>query len=168
MKSTVEPLEGNKVKLSVEVEQAEFDKDIDAAFRKLAREVRLPGFRPGKVPRRVLEARIGIAPAREQALRDGIPTYLAQAVREHDVDLIATPQVEITAGADSGEVTFDATCEVRPIVTVAGYGGLRAELPRPEATEAEVEEAVDAERRRHGMLAAVVRPAVREIGRAHV
>ena len=96
VKSTLEALEGNKVKLSVNVDEAEFDKDIDAAFRKIAREVRLPGFRAGKAPRRVLEARIGIAPAREQALRDSIPQYLAKAVREHDVDLIASPEVEIT------------------------------------------------------------------------
>ena len=60
MKSTLEPLEGNKIKLSVEVDDAEFARDIDAAFRKLAQEVRLPGFRPGKAPRRILEARIGL------------------------------------------------------------------------------------------------------------
>ena len=111
MKSSVAPLEGNKVKLSVEVDEAEFDRDIDAAFRVIAKEVRLPGFRPGKAPRRILEARIGLAPAREQALRDGIPQYLAKAVREHDVDIIATPEVDITAGQDDGPVAFDATVE---------------------------------------------------------
>src|SRR5690606_20765113 len=62
MKSSVEPLEGNKVKLYVEVDEAEFDKDIDAAFKTIAREVKLPGFRNGKAPRRLLEARIGLAP----------------------------------------------------------------------------------------------------------
>ena len=161
MKSTLEPLEGNKIKLSVEVAEGEFDHDIDAAFRKLAREVRLPGFRPGKAPRKVLEARIGIGPAREQALRDGIPVYLAQAVREHEVDLIATPEIEITAGAEDGPVAFDATCQIRPVITVAGYGGLRVELPRPEASDAEVEEALMSERRRHGSLETVERPAAR-------
>ena len=59
MKTVVEPLEGNKVKLSVEVDEQEFEKALDAAFRKIAREVRIPGFRPGKAPRRVLEARHG-------------------------------------------------------------------------------------------------------------
>src|SRR5262245_39685894 len=161
MKCSVAPLEGNKVKLSVEVDEAEFDKDIDAAFRKIAREVRLPGFRAGKAPRRVLEARIGIAPAREQALRDSIPQYLAKAVREHDVDLIASPEVEITSGEEEGPVGFDATCEVRPEVTVPGYDGLRVELPAPAASDAEVEEAVQAQLRRHGQLADVERPAAR-------
>jgi trigger factor len=77
VKSSVETLEGNKVKLSVEVDEAEFDRAIDAAFKKIANEVRIPGFRPGKAPRRILEARIGVAPAREQALQDAIPEYLA-------------------------------------------------------------------------------------------
>ena len=103
-----------------------------------------PGFRAGKAPRRVLEARIGIAPAREQALRDSIPQYLAKAVREHDVDLIASPEVEITSGEEEGPVGFDATCEVRPEVTVPGYGELRVELPAPVATDAEVDEALQA------------------------
>lgn len=161
MKSTLEPLEGNKVKLSVNVDEAEFDKDIDAAFRKISREVRLPGFRAGKAPRRVLEARIGIAPAREQALRDSIPQYLAKAVREHDVDLIASPEVEITTGEADGPVGFDATCQVRPEVTVPGYDGLRVELPAPSATAAEVDEAVQAQLRRHGQLTDVDRPAAR-------
>lgn len=159
MNSSLETLEGNKVKLSVNVDEAEFDKDIDQAFRKIAREVRLPGFRAGKAPRRVLEARIGIGPAREQALRDSIPQYLAKAVREHDVDLIATPEIEITAGEESGPVGFDATCEVRPEVTVPGYGGLRIELPNPDVTDDEIDEAVQAERRRHGRLVDVERPA---------
>ena len=159
MNSSLQTLEGNKVKLSVTIDESEFDRDIDQAFRKLAREVRLPGFRAGKVPRRVLEARIGVAPAREQALRDAIPVYLRQAVREHDVDLIDTPEVEITEGADDGPVGFDATCEVRPEVTVPGYGGLRVELPSVADTDEEVDEAVAAERKRHGELTDVERPA---------
>src|SRR5439155_2819645 len=109
VRSTIEPLESeegrNLVKVSVEVDESEFDRDIDAAFRKIAREVRIPGFRPGKAPRRILEARIGTAPAREQALRDAIPQYLARAVREHDVDIIATPAVDIKGGQDDGPVT---------------------------------------------------------------
>jgi trigger factor len=162
VKSTLEPLEdapGKRVvKLSLTVDEAEFDRDIDAAFRKIAQEVRLPGFRAGKVPRKVLEARIGMAPAREQALRDAIPNYLASAVREHDIDLIATPQVEITSGEEAGPVSFDATCEVRPDITVPGYGGLRVELPAPVATESEIDEAVTTELRRHGSLVDVDRP----------
>jgi trigger factor len=165
VRSTIEPVEATAddtpakhlVKLSVHVPEDEFDRDIDAAFRKIAREVRLPGFRAGKAPRKVLEARVGLAAAREQALRDAIPTYLTAAVREHDVDLIAAPEVAITAGEEAGAVEFDATCEVRPEITVPGYGGLRVELPAPVATEQEIDDAVQAEARRHGSLVDVDR-----------
>lgn len=159
VKTTSETLEGNRVKLSVEVDEADFARDIDAAFAKIAQEVRLPGFRAGKAPRKVLEARIGIAAAREQALRDGVPRHLASAVRELNVDIIATPEIEITGGQDSGAVTFDATCEVRPVITVPGYGGLRVEVSAIEVTDAEVDEVVDAERRRLGKLTTVDRVA---------
>lgn len=159
MKSSVEPLEGNKVKLYIEVDEAEFDKDIEQAFRVIAREVNLPGFRNGKVPRRVLEARIGLGPAREQALRDAIPQYLGKAVREHDVDLVATPNVDITGGEEDGIVEFEAECEVRPQITVPGYAGLRIELDSPVPTDEELQEAQDAELRSGGVLTDVDRAA---------
>ncbi|MFM7044199.1 MAG: trigger factor [Ilumatobacteraceae bacterium] len=147
------------VKLSVVVESDEFAADIDRAFKKIARQVRLPGFRPGKAPRKVLEAHVGIDAARGEAINDALPVYLAKAVREHDIDLIATPEVELTSGMEGGDVQFDAVCEVRPVITVPGYGGLRVELPTPHATDAEVDEAVEAERRRNGTLVLVDRPA---------
>ena len=159
MKSSVEPLEGNKVKLYIEIDEAEFDKDIDQAFRVIAREVKLPGFRNGKAPRRVLEARIGLGPAREQALRDAIPQHLGKAIREHDLDLVATPAVEITAGEEAGGLEFEAECEVRPEITVPGYGGLRIELDSPHPSDDELAEAERAELRSSGSLAAVDRPA---------
>ncbi|MEL0195355.1 MAG: trigger factor family protein, partial [Acidimicrobiaceae bacterium] len=84
MKSSVETLEGNKIKLYVEIDESEFAGDIDRAFEAIAKEVKLPGFRNGKAPRKLLESRIGIGPARAQALRDAIPSYLMRGVREHD------------------------------------------------------------------------------------
>ena len=159
MKSTLEALEGNQVKLSIEVDESEFDHNIDAAFRKIAHEVRLPGFRPGKAPRRVLEARIGVDAARGQAIQDAIPEYLTKAVREHEVDLIATPDVKVTGGEEAGVFTFEATCEVRPEITVAGYNGLRVELVNPSLNDEELEEAISTERRRFGSLVDVDRAA---------
>lgn len=158
MKTTLEPLDGNKVKLTVELDQSEFDASIDLAFKKIAHEVRLPGFRAGKAPRKLLEARIGLAAARQQAIQDSVPLYLSKAVREHDIDLIATPDVKLVSGEEEGAVSFDATCEVRPVITVPGYQGLRIELAPIEASDEEIEEVVAAERRRHGNLVDVDRP----------
>ncbi len=159
MRSTVEPLEGNKVKVSVEVDEGEFDKAVDAAFRKIAREVRIPGFRPGKAPRKVLEARFGPDAARDQALRDSLPDFYVDAVKEHDVDAIAAPEIEITGGQEEGAVTFDAVVEVRPRIEVPGYGGLRVEIPSPEATDEEIDAQVDRLREQFAELAEVDRPA---------
>ncbi|HEX5615944.1 MAG TPA: trigger factor [Acidimicrobiia bacterium] len=152
MQTTVEALEGNKVKLHVAVPAGEFERAIDAAFRKLAHEVRIPGFRPGKAPRQLLEARFGIEAAREQALRDSLPEYYVEAVREHDVDVIAVPDIEITAGHDEGDVEFDAVVEVRPVVTLVGHDELRVELPFALPTDDEIEAQLVSFRERFGEL----------------
>jgi trigger factor len=143
MNSTVESVEGNKVKLHITVPADEFEKAIDAAFRKLAREVRVPGFRPGKAPRRLLEARMGTDIAREQALRDSLPEFYVDAVTEHDVDVIAPPEIEVTAGQDDGDVEFEAIVEVRPQVHLTGYDELKVELPIESISEEVIDDQVD-------------------------
>src|SRR5205823_10319338 len=159
MRSSVEPLEGNKVKVSVEVDEAEFDKAIDAAFRKIARQTRSPGFRPGKAPRRILEARLGTDVAREEAIRDALPDYYVKALEEQDVDAIAPPEIEITAGQEAGPVQFEAVVEIRPQVSVAGYQGLRVTVPSPDVTDEEVDAQLDRLREQFGELQTVSRPA---------
>src|SRR5271170_1648952 len=143
MQSTVESVEDNKVKLHITVPADEFEKAIDAAFKKLAREVRVPGFRPGKAPRRLLEARLGTEAAREQALRDGLPEFYVDAVTEHDVDVIAPPEIEITAGQEEGDVEFEAIVEIRPQVHLTGYDELRVELPVEPVGEEQIDDQVD-------------------------
>ncbi|MCU1371431.1 MAG: tig [Ilumatobacteraceae bacterium] len=159
MKSTVEALEGNKVKLSIAVDEAEFETDIDAAFKRIAREVRLPGFRPGKAPRKVLEARIGIEAARGEAFEQALPKYYLEAVEEHDVDVIAQPEWDITSGQEGGDVAFEATVEVRPVVTVGGYDGLRVTIPSPHVDPEEIDARIDRLRESFAELQDVERPA---------
>ena len=151
--TTVEPLEGNKVRLHVAIPAADFERAIDAAFRKLAHEVKIPGFRPGKAPRRLLEGRFGTEVARDQALRDALPEYYAEAVVNEDVDVIAPPEIEITAGEEEGDVEFDAVVEVRPVVEVEGHDKLRVEVDLPEITDEVVAEQVDQLRDRFADLA---------------
>jgi trigger factor len=160
VKTTVAPLEGNKVKVSVEVDEDEFDQAITAAYRKIAREVRIPGFRPGKAPRKVLERRLGAQVGREQALHDSLPEFYARALDENEVDAIDAPEIDITSGQDEGAVVFDAVVEIRPEVQVPGYGGLRVELERPEPDESETYEQVDRMRAVQATLADVDRPAI--------
>jgi trigger factor len=159
MKSTVEPLEGNKVKVSVEVDETEFDKEVDAAFKRIAREVRIPGFRPGKAPRRILEARVGTEAARADALQHALPEYYAKAVTEHEVDVIAAPDIDITSGETEGDVVFDAVVEVRPQITVGGYQNLRVTIESPEVTDEDIEQRIDHLREQYAEFITVEREA---------
>jgi trigger factor len=153
MQSTVEELDGNKVKLRVTVPADEFERAINDAFKKLAREVRVPGFRPGKAPRRLLEARFGSDIAREQALRDALPEYYVEAVEVNKVDVIAPPEIEITSGEDKGDIEFEAVVEVRPEVRLVGYDELRVEVPYEPVDDAAVDQQVDTLRERFADLA---------------
>ena len=159
MKATVEPLEGNKVKLSVEVDEQEFEQAVNAAFKKIAREVRIPGFRPGKAPRRLLESRLGAGAGRAQALNDSLPEYYSDAVRIEEVDVIAPPEIEVTSGEEDGPVTFEATVEVRPTVEIDGYADLSVEIPVPSATDAEIDEQIERVRSQFAELEVVERAA---------
>ena len=159
MKTNVEPLEGNLVKLSVELDESEFEQDIDAAFRRISREVRVPGFRPGKTPRRVLEARLGPGVARQEALREAVPNYYARAVSEFAVDVIAPPEIDITTGEEDGPVAFDAVVEIRPKIEVPGYASLRVTVPAPEVGDEEVDAQIERLRSNMGELQSVDRAA---------
>jgi trigger factor len=159
MKATVETLEGNKVKVSVEVDETEFESAVDDAFRRIAREVRIPGFRPGKAPRRVLEAQLGTGFAREEALRHALPEYYAQAVRDHEVDVIAPPEIDITAGEEQGSVAFDAVVEIRPELDVTGHGDLTVTITSPLVSDEEVDAQIERLRQNFAELQEVDRPA---------
>src|ERR1700734_2824360 len=103
MRATAAPEEGNKVRLSVEIDEAEMDEALDEVMSRLARDLKVPGFRPGKVPRRVIEARMGGASAlRGEALREALPDFYARAVTDTEGDATDQPVVEITSGDESG------------------------------------------------------------------
>ena len=159
MKAQVAPLEGNKVKVSVEVEETEVDTAINETFAKFAKELRVPGFRPGKTPRPVLEARIGKPAVRQQALEDHIPVWYDRAVRDKAVDIINEAEIEVTSGQDDGPLAFDAVVEVRPQLKLVGYESLKVTVPSPVVTEEEIQAQVDRLRSNFAELAPVEREA---------
>ena len=160
MRATAEAVEGSKVRLSVEVDESEVDRALEQTVRKLSREVKVPGFRPGKVPRQVLEARMGgSASLRTEALREALPEFYARAVAETEVDPIAAPDIDITSGEEHGPVAFDAVVQVRPIVAIPGYAGLEVTIPSLKVTDEEVDAQVDRLRESDGELVEVTRKA---------
>lgn len=160
MRATAAPEEGNRIRLSVEVDEAEISAAMDATVKRLGRQVRVPGFRPGKVPRPVLEARLGGAEAlRAQAIGDALPDLYAQAVVDTEIDPIAAPEIDITSGNDGGALTFDAVVEVRPSVSIPGYEGLVVTVPPLAVSDQDVDSQVDRLREQSGELKVVERPA---------
>src|SRR5579863_46161 len=160
MRATSEAVEGNKVRLSVEVDEAEVDSVLTEAIRTLSRQARVPGFRPGKVPRQVLEARMGGAVAlRGEALREAIPDFYARALAEAEIDPISAPDIDITSGQEAGALAFDAVVEVRPVVAIPGYAGLKVTVPSPAVSDADVDAQIDRLRDTEAELVEVDRPA---------
>lgn len=164
MKATLEPVPDTpdlepKVKLTVQVDEVDLEPAIDAAWKDIAKEVRIPGFRPGRAPRSLLEKQFGPDYARSEALSRALPEFYSEAVITHDVDVIAQPELDITEGRESGDVTFVAVVGIRPTVLVAGYGSLRVEVPSPEVPDEEIVEQIDRLRAQYGELEAVERPA---------
>ena len=160
MRATSEAVEGNKVRLSVEIDEQEVDAVLDEAIRTLTRQARVPGFRPGKVPRPVLEARMGGAGAlRAEALREAIPDFYARALADTEIDPISPPEIDIKGGEDAGAVSFDAVVQVRPAVAIPGYGGLEVTVPSPVVTDADVEAQIDRLRDTEAELVEVSRAA---------
>jgi len=161
MRATAEPLEGNLVRVSVEIDEPEFDRALGDVVRSLAQQVRVPGFRPGKVPRKVLEARMGGAGAlRAEALRESLPDFYARAIVDTELDPIAQPEIDITGGEDGGAVSFDAVVQVRPLVAIPGYDGLQVTLPGLTVNEDEVQRQLDRLRENDAELEVVERPAI--------
>jgi len=159
MRTSAEVLEGNTVKLTVEVDESDIAEAEAQTLNRLAREVQLPGFRPGHVPKRIIQSRLGAKGIRDEVLRDKLSDYYAEAVEAEDLDVIVPPQLDITSGEEGGPVVFTATVEVRPEVSVPGYAGLEVTVPSPIATDADIEEQIDRMRDQFASLAEVDRPA---------
>ena len=160
MKSSIENLEDSKVKVTIEVSEEQIEEAIDVAFKKIAKEVKMPGFRQGKAPRKVLEAKFGKEYARTEALNEIIGDVYFQAVNEHELDVIAQPDVEIIDGQEAGPVSFEATVEVRPQIIIEGYENLQIEIPSIEVTEDEINESIDRIRQQAAERTEVKRAAI--------
>jgi trigger factor len=158
VKSSVENLSPTRVKLAVEVPFEELKSSLDEAYRSIATQVRVPGFRPGKVPARIIDQRIGRAAVLEEAINKALPKAYSDAVRETGVKALGQPDIEVTQLEDNDHVAFTAEVDVRPEITVPAYSGLAVTVADAAVTEEEVQEQFDALRARFGTLKGVERP----------
>jgi len=159
LKSTVEHLSPTRVRINVEVPFDELKPNFDRAYRKIANQVRIPGFRPGKAPARVIEQRIGRAPILDEVVNEAIPVKYSEAVTEGEVRVLGRPEIEVTKLEDRKTLEFTAEVDVRPDITIPAFGELTVTVDDIELTDAEVDEQLDELRARFGTLTGVDRPA---------
>ncbi|MGB9378351.1 MAG: trigger factor [Mycobacteriales bacterium] len=152
MKSTIEKLSPTRVRLAVEVPFEELKPSLDKAYRAIAGQVRIPGFRPGKVPAQIIDQRVGRAAVLEEAVNDAIPQSYTAAVLEHDVRVLGQPAVDVTELADGEWLKFTAEVDVRPEVVLPEYDGLAVSVDDVVIAEAEIDEQIDNLRDRFALL----------------
>ena len=159
MKTTVERVDDTTVKLSTTVEATRVDQTIDEAAGRLATQVKVPGFRPGRVPRRVLESRFGKEALIQEAVRDALPQFYAEAAQGEQLDVVGPPEFDLETFEDGKDAVFTATVEVRPEFEVPDYSGLQVAHPEWEVTDEDITTQLDQLRDRFAELETVERAA---------
>lgn len=137
--STLTRLAATQVELEIPITPEELEAAQERAFRKLAKNVRLPGFRQGKVPRKVFEQTYGAQSIVSQAMDDVVPEVYAKAVREHDLEPIDRPRMELISDDDGNPTGLKAVVDVRPAIDLGTYKGVEVEQATPPVTDEDVE-----------------------------
>jgi trigger factor len=160
VKSTVEHLNPTRVKLSVEVPFDELKPHFDKAYGALAGTVRIPGFRPGKVPSRILDARLGRGAILSEVVNDAVPAKYGQAVADANLTPLGQPEIEVTRIDDGDTLAFTAEVDIRPEIVVPPVEDIEVQVDDVEVTDADIDEQVEALRDRFATLTPVERAAI--------
>ena len=159
MKSTIEELGPTRVRMAIEVPWGDLDHAFGEVYKELGRQVRVPGFRPGKVPNRVLETRIGRPVVLEQVIQHAIPEAYSEVVRENQVRVLGQPEIEVTRLEDNDTLAFTAEVDVAPKLELPSLDDLAVTVDDVEVTDEEIDEQISTMRERFAMLTGVDRPA---------
>ncbi|MFD4462486.1 trigger factor [Nocardia sp. NPDC058480] len=157
MKSTVEQLSPTRVRINVEVPFEELKPDFDKAYKALAQQVKIPGFRPGKAPAKLIETRVGRGAVLEQVVNDALPNKYAEAIQTAEVKVIGQPEIEITKIEDGEELAFTAEVDVRPEIALPDYSGIEVTVDSFTIGDDDIEEQLTSLRQRFGTLTGVER-----------
>lgn len=159
MKSSVEKLSATRTKLTIEVPFEELKPEFDKAYATLAQQVNMPGFRKGKVPAKILEARLGRGVVLDQVINEMLPSRYSQAVEENDVKALGQPEIEIAELEDGKHITFTAEVDVRPEIEVPDFSAISVEVAPLKADD----EAIDAELKNLQARFGTLKPADRAV-----
>lgn len=159
MKSTVETLSPTRVRLTVDVAFDEMSGHLSEAYKKIASQINVPGFRKGKVPPAMIDQRVGRGTVLDEAINLALPDFYSQAAREHDVLVLGRPEVDIKEFVDKEKLSFTVEVNVRPEVLLPDFSTITIDVDDSDVTEADIDEQVEALRVRFGTLNTVERVA---------
>ena len=159
MKSAVETLSPTRAKLTVEVPFEELKSSLDAAYKKIAQQINVPGFRKGKVPPMVIDRQVGRGPVLDEAVNEALPKLYVQALQDNDLQPLARPEIEITKFGDNETLEFTAEMDIRPEISLPDYDGIEVTVDDIAVTDQDVEEQVQTLRERFATLNEVDRAA---------
>ena len=152
MSTNWEKQEGNKGTLTFQVSTDEFSKALDQAFKKVVKDIQIPGFRKGKVPRKIFENRFGVESLYQDAVDIVLPNAYMSAVEEAGIEPIDQPEIDIDEIEQDKPLVFTATVTVKPEVTLGEYKGLEIEEQTVNITDEDVNEALESEREKQAEL----------------
>ena len=157
--STLTRLAPTQVELEIPITPEELEAAQERAFRRLAKNVKLPGFRAGKVPRRVFEQTYGSETIASEALEDVVPEVYARAVREHELSPVDRPKMELLPAEEGKPSRLKATVAVRPVIDLQDYKGIEVERDASTIDDDDVERSIAALAKERATLVPVERPA---------
>lgn len=157
MKSDVETLSPTRVRLSVEIPFDELQPSVDSAYKKIASQVTIPGFRKGKVPARIIDQRVGRGAVLDEAVNEALPKAYGEAVTENELKVLGQPDVEIGEFSDGVALTFTAEVDVRPAIDLPDFASLEVEVEVAEVTDDDIDAELQQLRERFAVLKPVER-----------
>jgi trigger factor len=152
VKTDIETVEKNKVLLKVEVDSKEIGKAINQAYKSIAKKISIPGFRKGKIPKQVIDIRIGKEPVYQEALREMLPVYYNQAIKSSGIEPIDQPEFDVVQIEEGKPLLFNVKVEVKPEVKLGEYKGVEVTKEKAEVKEEEVERQLEAMREKVATL----------------
>jgi trigger factor len=159
VKSAVETLSPTRAKLTVEVPFEELKPSLDKAYKTIAQQINIPGFRRGKVPPMVIDRQVGRGAILDQAINEALPQFYIQALQDNDLQPLAQPEIEVTKLEDNETLEFTAEVDIKPTIDLPSYDDLTAQVEDVAVTDEDVDEQVAALRERFGTLVDVERVA---------
>ena len=157
MKSSVEVLSPTRVRLDVEVAYSELEPHVAVAYKKVAAQVNIPGFRKGKIPASMIDQRVGRGAVIDEAINSALPEFYGQAAREHKVAVIGRPEVDVKEFVDKDKLVFTVEVDVRPEVKLPDFSKMTVEVDDVKVEDSDVDEQVESLRTRFGTLTTVER-----------